>query len=84
VGHFEFKLILDRVIAADEYDLLFDAGFDDSSLGVENGTGVIEVDRDAASLTDAVRSAFDQARAAGFDVIAIADEDLVGRATIAS
>ena len=82
--HFEFIIHLDREPTDDEIDALYEAGFDDSSVECGNGAGKILVDRDAAALGDAVRSAVEQANAAGFEVVAIEDEDLVGRATIAT
>ncbi|MHA7987810.1 hypothetical protein ACX9R5_18610 [Rathayibacter sp. CAU 1779] len=79
IGH-EFTIILDRPIREDDesdYDALFETGFDDSSPANESGRGVIHIDREAGSLVEAILSAVVGARAAGFDVVGIEDDDLV-------
>ena len=84
MNHYEFTIHLDREPSDDELDLLYEAGFADSSPEQGNGQGCIHVDRDALSLEGALMSAVEQARTAGFEVIAIDDEDLVGASTIAT
>ena len=80
----EFTIYLDRQPDDDDYDRLFEAGFDDSVPGVENGRGVIHVTRRAADLPGALRSAFADAGKAGFQVVGLQDEDLVSLKTIAA
>ena len=80
----EFTIFLDRQPTEDDYDRLYEAGFDDSAPGVENGRGVIHVTRHAADLPSALRSALSDANKAGFRVVGVQDEDLVSLKTIAA
>jgi hypothetical protein len=84
MASFEFRVVLDRLISDPEFDVLYEAGLDDCGLGNENGTGVVDVDREAANMAAAVQSVVAEITAAGFQVVAVEDEDLVGRATIAT
>lgn len=86
MNHFEFTIHLDRSPTDDEYDKLYEVGFDDSHPGGNDirNTGYITVDRDSETLCDAINSAIAQANQAGFTVTGIEDEDLVGRSTIAT
>ena len=79
----EFTVFLDRPPSDNEYDRLFEAGFDDSVPGVENGRGVIHVSRQAADLSEALKSVIADAAEAGFRVVGVQDEDLVSLKTIA-
>jgi len=79
----EFTIFLDRQPSEDDYDRLFEAGFDDSVAGVESGRGVIHVARQATDLPSALHSAIADAGKAGFRVIGVQDEDLVSLKTIA-
>jgi len=81
---FEFTVYLDRQPTDDELDLLYEAGFDDSMPEVGHGRGLIHVCREAETLADAITSTISNAATAGFSVVAIEDEDLVGLRTIAT
>jgi hypothetical protein len=81
---FEFKVYLDRMPTDDEFDALYEAGFDDSTPGTEGASGVIQVTREADSLPAAIESVLTGAARAGFAVVGVEDEDLVGLRTIAT
>lgn len=72
-----FTAFLDREPTDDELDLLYEAGFDDSSPELGNGVGMIHVTRHADTLTDAILSVVRDAEQAGFVVTGIEDGDLV-------
>ncbi|WP_146078077.1 hypothetical protein [Subtercola sp. Z020] len=81
---YEFTATLDRPLTDDDYDILFDAGLDDATPGIERGVGILMVTREADSLTAAVVSVVENARRAGFMVTGVRDEDLVSLKTIAA
>ncbi|MCL2467106.1 MAG: hypothetical protein FWF02_03355 [Micrococcales bacterium] len=79
----EFTIYLDRPPVDEEYDALYEAGFDDSTPGTHGGRGVIHVHRRCESLAEAIISAWLDAARAGFRVVALEDEDLVSLKTVA-
>ena len=79
----EFTAYLDRQPTDEELDLLYEAGFADSTPEIGNGRGLIHVTREAPTLTDAIISVVGDAARAGFTVIGLADEDLVPLRTVA-
>ncbi|MCL2849213.1 MAG: hypothetical protein FWE61_04085 [Micrococcales bacterium] len=78
-----FTAYLDREPTDDEIDLLFEAGFDDSSPERGAGRGLLRVSRDAVTLAEAIVSVVADAQRAGFGVVALEDEDLVSLKTVA-
>ncbi len=70
----EFTMVLDRTPAAeDDFDRIFEAGLDDAT--VESNR--LDVTREATDLLGAITTAVNEARAAGFHVIALDTQDLV-------
>ena len=67
---FEFTLILapSADLTEDAADALFEAGCDDGSPGMSEGVVSIDFHRESESLEDAIHSAIDQVRKAGFGV----------------
>ncbi|MDR1998376.1 MAG: hypothetical protein LBQ06_00315 [Frankiaceae bacterium] len=61
---YEFTITLDRDLADEGYDRLFEAGLDDSSPGGGNGRGYVAIAREAPSLLDALVSALADVRRA--------------------
>ena len=55
-------------------DALFAAGCDDGTPGTANGVLVIDFHREAASLEDAIRSAIEDVRTAGYEVAPLSME----------
>jgi hypothetical protein len=79
----EFTAYLDREPTDDEVDLMYEAGFDDSTLETGSGRGVLRVHRDAETLIEAIVSVVTGAAKAGFRVVALEDEDMVSLPTVA-
>lgn len=79
-----FTVILDREPTEDEQDRLFEAGLDDAAVEVNNGTGLLHVDRDAPSLDAAIVSVVRDVQEAGFQVSGLQQDDLVSLKTIAA
>ncbi len=71
----EFTAILDREPADDELDLLYEAGFDDSTPEQGDGEAVLHIHREAPALAAAILSVVTDAAVAGFRVIGIEDAD---------
>lgn len=67
---YEFTLILTESLALtdDLADALFAAGCDDGTPGTCNGVFSIDFHREATSLEEAIRSAIEAVRAAGYTV----------------
>lgn len=80
---YEFTVTLDRVPVDTDYDRIFEAGLDDTTPGVENGRGILDVVRDSPSLSEAIVSVAGDASRAGFTVVGVAENDLVSLKTIA-
>jgi hypothetical protein len=78
-----FTAWLDRVPTEDEYDALHDAGLDDTTPETDQGRCLLNVHREAATLTEAIISVVEDAERAGFRVVALEDEDLVSLKTVA-
>ena len=73
-----FVLIFNRPIDEATSDLLFDAGLGDAAVTAVGGEPSLDVDRDAASLHEAIASAVRQAESVpGIRVLRIEREDLV-------
>jgi len=70
MNKYEFVLILSESIdlTDDVADALFEAGCDDGSPGTSNGVFSIDFHRRANSLEEAIRSAIEDVRSAGFNV----------------
>lgn len=82
-----FTLIVEgRDIQEDEVvDALFESGCDDGTAGCSDGVQFVVLDREAASLDEAVLSAVeDIERVQGMTVVRVADAGLVSMADIAS
>lgn len=78
---YEFDVVLDGIseITPDHADALFAAGCDDGTPASCNGVAWIHFDREAASLEEAIRSAYTQVRSSG---LVIAKIELAANATI--
>ena len=79
-----FTAYLDRPPQGDDYDRLFEAGLSDATAGIENGRGVLDVSREAESLTEAIVSVDDDVERAGFRLVGVSDDDVVSLKTVAS
>jgi hypothetical protein len=75
---FEFTVALDRAPADDDFDRLFDA-----TPETRDGRGVLNVARDAASMSAAIVSVVRDVTRAGFRVVSVEDDDLVSLKTVA-
>jgi hypothetical protein len=78
-----FTVLLNRRPTDAELNKLIDDGLDDATFGIERGVSVVEFDREAPSLAQAVASAVRDLEAAGLRAIRVIDEDLVTLADIA-
>lgn len=67
---YEFTIFLNGIdeLTDDAADRLFEAGCNDGSPGQFEGECFVDFDRNAVTLEDAIRSANDNIRAAGFTV----------------
>ncbi|MFJ5667523.1 hypothetical protein ACIQAR_17675 [Micromonospora chalcea] len=79
-----FTLVLDRRPTDEELEALYVAGCDDGAFGSEDGLAVVEFDREAPTLADAVASAVRCVESVGFTVSRLLDQDLVTLADVAS
>lgn len=80
---YEFTVALDRAPSDDDFDRLFDAGLDDTTPETRDGRGVLNVARDAATISAAIVSVVRDIERAGFRAVAIEEDDLVSLKTIA-
>jgi len=80
---YEFTIVLDRAPNDEDFDRIFDAGLDDTTPETREGRGVLNVHREAKSLTAAILSTVADIERAGFTAVAIEDEDLVSLKTVA-
>lgn len=80
---FEFTVALDRAPADDDFDRLFEAGLDDTTPETRDGRGILNVARDAASMSAAIVSVVRDVARAGFRVVGVEDDDLVSLKTVA-
>lgn len=81
---FDFTLVLDREPSGEELDALFEVGCDDATPETGAGTALLHVDREAATLPEAIVSALRQVESAGFRVLALRSDDLVTLKEIAT
>jgi hypothetical protein len=70
MNKYDFTLILAESLELTDgiADALFEAGCDDGTPGTCNGVFSIDFHREAASLEDAIRSAIENVRTAGYEV----------------
>ncbi len=82
---FDFTLVLSGLSASDSgvEDKLFVSGCDDATLSFRSGRPFLTFSREHDSLKDAILSAVDDVRKAGFDVLRVDICDLVTQADIA-
>jgi hypothetical protein len=66
---YTFWTVLDRDPTTDNLEGLFNASCDDASFGIEKGHWIGEFDREAESEGQAVKSAIEDLKKAGFQVI---------------
>ncbi|WP_432978935.1 hypothetical protein [Dactylosporangium sp. CA-233914] len=78
-----FSVVLDRRPTDDEMDRLYDSGADDGAFAFERGVSIVEFDREAQSLADAIATAVRALEAAGLTPVRVLDEDLMTLADIA-
>ncbi|WDZ87717.1 helix-turn-helix transcriptional regulator [Micromonospora cathayae] len=78
-----FTLVLDRQPTDDELATLQAAGCDDGAFGMEDSLAVVEFDREAPTMADAIASAVRSLEAAGLGVTRVLDQDLLTLADIA-
>lgn len=70
-----FQLKLNRPVTDDEIDALYDAGLDDAAI---SSSGIVDIDREASSLFEAVISAVSQVRLVkGLRAVALVEDDAV-------
>lgn len=81
---FDFTVRLNGPLDDDDYDRLYEAGFDDSTPGNEDGRGFLLVSRDAPNLPNAIASAVVGLRNAGYHPVGIQSDDDVSLKTVAS
>lgn len=78
---FSFEVIVNEEISEELTDALFEAGCDDGGVGASCGVWRVHFDREAESLTAAIRSATQQVRSVGLTInrvsIEAADLDTV-------
>jgi hypothetical protein len=82
---FDFTVYLDKQPADTDFDALFEAGLDDTT--VESGPNtqpMLHVSRQANTLTEAITTVDQDAAKAGFRIIAISEEDLLTIQNIAT
>jgi hypothetical protein len=80
---FVFTIVLAQRPTETELNKLIDNDVEDATFGLERGVSVVEFDRDASSLADAVASAIRDLEDAGMIPVRVVDEDLVTLADIA-
>ncbi|MGE3999293.1 MAG: helix-turn-helix domain-containing protein [Planctomycetaceae bacterium] len=82
---FDFTLVLSGLSAADRdaEEKLFNSGCDDATLSFRSGRPFVTFTRAAASLKDAILSAIEDVKKAGFDVLRVDVCDLVTQSDIA-
>lgn len=82
---YNFRLILTGFseLTSDVEDSLFEAGCDDGNLGMIDGVGFVEFDREAQSFLQALCSAIDNVEKAGYRTVRVEPEDFVTAAEIA-
>jgi hypothetical protein len=77
-----FTIVLDRLPADAELDALFSAGCDDAMFGTEGNLPIVEFDREAPSLAEAIVSAVRSLEAAALSPVRVVDQDLLTLADI--
>ena len=80
---YEFTVAIDRAPDDDEFDRLFEAGLDDTIPETRDGHGVLNVAREAATMSAAILTVVRDIERAGFRAVGIEDDDLVSLKTIA-
>lgn len=80
---YEFTVALDRAPDDDDFDRLFEAGLDDTTPETRDGHGVLNVAREAATMSAAILTVVRDVERAGFRAVGIEDDDLVSLKTIA-
>jgi hypothetical protein len=75
--------VLDHRPTETELNKFIDGGVEDATFGTERGVCVVEFDREAASLADAVASAVRDLDNADMRAVRVVDEDLVTLADVA-
>ncbi|REK21670.1 MAG: hypothetical protein DWQ45_16865 [Planctomycetota bacterium] len=82
---FDFTLVLSGLSESDigAEDKLFEAGCDDATLSFRSGRPYLTFSRQERSLRDAILSAINNVRSAGFDVLRVDVCDLVSQSDIA-
>jgi len=85
VKSYNFRLVLGGFseMTAGVENSLFEAGCDDGHLGMIDGVGLLEFDREAESFSDALCSAIEDVEKAGYRVVRVEPEDLVTAAEVA-
>lgn len=78
-----FTIVLSHRPTDEELDKFFANGLDDATFGIERGVPVVEFDREAANLAEAIASAVRDLQASGLDGLRVIDEDLVTLADVA-
>lgn len=66
---YEFTIVLKaKDLTLDQCDALYEAGCDDGTIVTRNHTAHIAFDRESDSLEEAIRSASNEIRLAGFEI----------------
>jgi hypothetical protein len=83
VRSYVFTVVLDHRPTETELNKFVDGGAGDATFGTERSVSVVEFDREAASLAEAVASAIRELEDADIKAVRVVDEDLLTLADIA-
>lgn len=80
---FTFTVVLDHRPTETELDKFADNAWDDAAFGTERGVPIVEFDREADSLAEAIAAAVMELEDVGLLALRVVDQDLVTLADIA-
>jgi hypothetical protein len=83
MSSYVFRVVLAQRPTDTELNKFIDSGVEDATFGTERGVPIVEFDREATSLAEAVASAVRDLEDADMTAIRVVDEDLVTLADIA-
>lgn len=72
----EFTLVIDRVLDGEELDLLYEAGFDDSTPEIEAGRTLLHITRSGPIRVSVVLDAEEQLQRTGFPVVSVREAEV--------
>lgn len=80
---YSFSVVLSHRPTEEDLDKLVARGLSDATFGLERGVPVVEFDREADNLGEAIATAVRELQAVGLEAVRVLDEDLVTLADIA-